>query len=72
MYGLYVRYVSSSHSSRSIRSTLCDLGYPSSLYSSTGSILDRAYINQLASSNSSLSSRNIVLKAFVTVLVIVY
>ena len=45
----------------------CDLGYYSSLYGSTGSILDRAYINQLASSDSSPSSRNIVLKLSVTV-----
>ena len=43
------------------------LAYHSSLHGSTGSILDRAYINQLASSDSSLSSRNIVLKASVTV-----
>ena len=42
------------------------LSYYSSLYSSTGSILNRAYISQLASSNSSLSSYNIVLKASVT------
>jgi len=42
-----------------------DLGYHSSSYSSIGSILDRAYINQLASSNSSPSSYNIVLKASV-------
>ena len=41
------------------------LGYHSSLYGSTGSILDRACINQLASSDSSPSSRNIVLKASV-------
>jgi len=41
------------------------LAYYSSLYGSTGSILDRAYINQLASFDSSLSSRNIVLKASV-------
>jgi len=34
-------------------------------HSSTGSILDRACINQLASSNSSPSSRSIVLKASV-------
>ena len=47
---LYVRYVSSSRSSRSIRSTPRDLGYHSSSHGSTGSILDRACINQLASS----------------------
>ena len=45
---------------------LYNLSYHSSLYSSTGSILDRAYINQLASSNSSPSSYNIVLKLSVT------
>jgi len=45
---------------------LCNLSYHSSSYSSIGSILDRAYINQLAFSNSSPSSRNIVLKASVT------
>jgi len=45
---------------------LYNLSYYSSLYSLTRSILDRAYINQLASSNSSLSSYNIVLKASVT------
>jgi len=48
------------------RLTLRDLSYYSSLYSSTRSILDRAYINQLASCDSSPSSRNIVLKASVT------
>ena len=41
----------------------------SDLYSSTGSILDRASINQLAASNSSPSSRNIVLKASVILVV---
>jgi hypothetical protein len=51
---------------RILRITLCDLGYHSSSYSSTGSILDRACINQLASSDSSPSSRSIVLKASVT------
>ena len=60
---LYVRYVRSLHTLRSSRSTSYDLGYHSSSHSSIGSILDRAYINQLASSNSSLSSCNIVLKA---------
>jgi hypothetical protein len=48
-----------------MRTILCDLGYYSSLYGLTGSILDRASINQLAASDSSPSSRNIVLKAFV-------
>jgi len=42
------------------------LAYYSSSYGSTGSILNRAYINQLASYDSSPSSRNIVLKASVT------
>jgi len=65
MYVLYIRYVSSSRASRLIRSTLYDLGYHPSSYSSIGSILDRAYINQLASSVSSPSSCNIVLKASV-------
>jgi hypothetical protein len=41
---------------------LYDLGYYSSSYSSIGSILDRALINQLASSNSSLSSYILYLK----------
>jgi len=68
MYVLYVRYIRSSRTLRSLRSILCDLSYHSPLYSSIGSILDRARINQLASSNSSLSSRNIVLKASVTLL----
>jgi len=67
MYVLYVRYVRSSCILRSLRSTLYDLGYYPSLYGSIGSILDRAHINQLASSDSSLSSRNIVLKASVTI-----
>ena len=44
-----------------------DLSYYSLLYSSTGSILDRAYINQLASADSSPSSHNIVLKLSVTI-----
>jgi len=42
------------------------LAYYSSSHGSTGSILDRTCINQLASCDSSLSSRNIVLKASVT------
>jgi len=42
------------------------LAYYSLLHGSTGSILDRACINQLASSDSSPSSRNIVLKLSVT------
>jgi len=65
-YVLYVRYISSSRSLRPTRSIPRDLGYYSSLYGSTGSILDHAYINQLASANSSPSSRNIVLKLSVT------
>ena len=43
------------------------LAYHSLLHGSTRSILNRAYINQLASCDSSPSSRNIVLKASVTV-----
>jgi hypothetical protein len=66
MYVLYIRYVRSSRTLRSLRSTSYNLSYYSSSYSSIGSILDRAYINQLASSDSSLSSYNIVLKASVT------
>jgi len=65
MYVLYIRYVRSSYILRSLYSILCNLSYYSSLYSLIGSILDRALINQLASFNSSLSSRNIVLKASV-------
>ena len=65
MYVIYVLYVYSLRTPRSLYSTSCDLSYHSSSYSLTGSILDRAYINQLASSDSSLSSRNIVLKASV-------
>jgi hypothetical protein len=45
MYVLYVRYVRSSYILRSLRSTLCDLGYYSSSYGLIGSILDRALIN---------------------------
>jgi len=66
MYVLYIRYVRSSYTLRSLRSISYNLSYYSSLYSLTGSILDRAYINQLASSNSSPSSYNIVLKASIT------
>jgi len=42
------------------------LAYYSSSHGSTRSILDRTCINQLASYDSSPSSRNIVLKASVT------
>jgi len=44
----------------------CNLSYYSLLHGPIGTILDRTYINQLASSNSSLSSCNIVLKASIT------
>ena len=71
MYVLYVRYVRSFRILRSSYSILCDLGYYSSLHSSIGSILDRAYINQLASSDSSPSSHNIILKASVIIIVVV-
>ena len=71
-YVLYIRYVSSSRSLYLIRSIPRDLGYHSSSHSSTGSILDRTYINQLASSDSSLSSRNIVLKLSVTLILQFY
>jgi len=66
MYVLYVRYVRSSYILRSLYSTLYNLSYYSLLHSLIRSILDYAYINQLASSNSSPSSYNIVLKASVT------
>ena len=66
MYVLYILYIYSSYILRILRITLYNLGYHSSLYSSIGSILDYAFINQLAASNSSASSRNIVLKASVT------
>jgi len=46
---------------------LYNLGYYSSSHGSIRSILDRAYINQLASSNSSPSSCNIILKASITI-----
>jgi len=68
----YIRYVRSIRSPRSLRSTLYNLGYYSLLYSLTGSILDRALINQLAASNSSPSSYNIILKASIIVKVIYY
>ena len=45
MYVLYVLYVYTIRISRILRITLYDLSYHSSLYSSTGSILDRAWIN---------------------------
>jgi len=48
------------------------LAYHSSSHGSTGSILDRAYINQLASADSSPSSRNIVLKLSVINIAIAY
>ena len=67
MYVLYVLYVRFPRILRTLRTTSCDLGYHSSSHGSIGSILDRACINQLASSDSSPSSRNIVLKASVTV-----
>jgi hypothetical protein len=66
MYVLYVLYVRSLRTLRIPRTTSCDLGYHSSSHGSTGAILDRASINQLAASDSSPSSRNIVLKASVT------
>ena len=46
--------------------TLYNLSYYSSSYSSTSSILDHIFINQLASSNSLPSSYNIILKVSVT------
>ena len=63
-----VRYVCSVYSVQIIQIiqiiqiTSRDLSYHFLLYGSTGSILDRAYINQLASADSSPSSRNTVLK----------
>jgi len=62
MYVLYVLYIRSLRTLRTLRTTLCDLGYYFSLHGSIGSILDRALINQLAASDSSPSSRNIILK----------
>jgi len=62
----YIRYIRSVRSPRSLYSTSCNSYYHSSSHGSTGSILDRALINQLASSDSSPSSRSIVLKASVT------
>ena len=62
MYVLYVLYVRSLRILRILHTTLCNLSYHSSSHSSIGSILDRASINQLATSDSSPSSRNIVLK----------
>jgi len=64
---LYILYVSTIRTSRILRITLYNLSYYSLLHSLTGSILDRTYINQLASSNLSLSSRNIVLKASIII-----
>ena len=66
MYVLYVLYVRSLRTLYILRITLYNLSYYSLLYSLISSILDRALINQLAASNSSPSSRNIVLKASVT------
>jgi len=65
MYVLYVLYVRTTRIPRILYTILCNLAYYSLLYGSIGSILDRASINQLATSNSSPSSYNIVLKASV-------
>ena len=65
-YVLYVLYVAYTAYTPYTTYNIMWLAYHSLLHSSTGSILDRAYINQLASYNSSLSSYNIVLKASVT------
>ena len=75
---LYVLYVAYTAYTLYTAYNIIWLAYYSSSYSSTGSILDRAYINQLASYNSSLSSRNIILKASVigrtykNILIIIY
>jgi len=68
MYILYVLYIRSSYILYTLRITLYNLSYYSSLSSFTGSILDYTYINWLASSNSSPNSYNIVLKASVIAL----
>ena len=65
-YVLYVLYVAYTAYTSYTAYNIMWLAYYTSLYSSTGSILDRACINQLASCDSSPSSRNIVLKASVT------
>jgi len=62
---LYVLYVAYTAYTAYTAYNIMWLAYYSSSHGSTGSILDRAYINQLASADSSLSSRNIVLKASV-------
>ena len=66
MYVIYILYIYSLRTPRSLYSTLYNLSYYSLLYSSTSSILDYAYINQLASINSSPSSYNIMLKLSIT------
>jgi len=45
MYALYVLYVSTIRTSYILRIPLYNLSYYSLLYSLTGSILDRAFIN---------------------------
>ena len=68
MYVLYILYVRFPYILRilyTLRTILYNLSYYSLLYGSTDSILDRTSINQLATSNSSPSSYNIVLKASV-------
>jgi len=65
-YVLYVLYIAYTAYSLYTAYNVMWLAYHSLLHGSTGSILDRAYINQLASCDSSPSSRNIVLKASVT------
>jgi len=45
MYALYILYVSTIYTLRILRILLYNLGYYSLLYSLTGSILDRAFIN---------------------------
>jgi len=64
-YVRYIRYIIDLIELTELIELITWPGYHFLLYGSTGSILDYAYINQLASSNSSLISRNIVLKASV-------
>jgi len=64
-YVLYVLYIAYTAYTLYTAYNIIWLAYHSSLHGSTRSILDYAYINQLASYDSSPSSYNIVLKASV-------
>jgi len=65
-YVLYVLYIAYTAYTSYTAYNIMWLAYYSSLHGSTRSILDCAYINQLASCDSSPSSCNIILKASVT------